>query len=279
MDMEERARLADAVEAAALTDMYAAAPAPLVESVGLRVQHIAGATLVMARNFPDPRLNRVIGLGMEQPARWADLEAIDHAYLEAGCPKYWVHVNPHAHPAQLTQWLKQRGFARPARRSWMKMWREPTPLAPSAGGLEVRAAQANEHAAAARCVCEAFGMPGAMGSWLESMSPRPDWRIYVAVADGRVVGSGSLYLDRARRIGWLGIGAMEKEYRRRGGHRSLMNGRIQAALEAGCHAIVTETGEPSGNEADPSLRNMEQCGFTALLSRANWASSAAAIAP
>jgi GNAT superfamily N-acetyltransferase len=278
MKIEERARLADAVEAAAFTDMYAAAPAPLVEALGLRVQHIAGATLVMARNVPDPQLNRVIALGVEQPARWADLEAIEQAYLEAGCPKYWIHVNPFAQPAQLTAWLRQQGFAQPARRSWVKMWREPTPMTAQATELEVRLARSDEYAAAARCVCEAFGMPSAMGAWLESMSPRPDWRIFVARAGGRVVGSGSLYLDRPRRIGWLGIGALAQDYRRQGGHRALMNQRIQAAIDAGCRAIVTETGEPMNDEPSPSLHNMQCCGFEPLLSRANWASSAAAIA-
>jgi GNAT superfamily N-acetyltransferase len=277
MNATERAQLADAVEGAAFTDMYAAAPAPLVESLGLRVQHFAGATLVMARNIPDPQLNRVIGLGLEQAARWADVEAIDEAYIEAGCPKYWAHVNPFARPKQLTDWLKQRGFAQPARRSWLKMWRDSKPVQPAATSLEVRLARPEEYAAAASCVCEAFGMPPAMGSWLESMSPRPDWRIYVALADGRVVGSGSLYVDRQRKLGWLGIGALATEYRRRGGHRALMNQRIEAARDAGCRAVVTETGEPADGEPNPSLRNMRYCGFEQLLSRANWASSAAAI--
>jgi hypothetical protein len=277
MKIEERARLADAVEAAAFTDMYAAAPAPLVESLGLRVQHIAGATLIMARNVLDPQLNRVIDLGLEQPARWADLEAIEQGYLEAGCPKYWVHVNPFAQPPQLTDWLRQQGFAQPARRSWAKMWRGPTPVRAQATDLEVRLARSDEYAAAARCVCEAFDMAPAMGTWLESMSPRPDWRIFVALSDGQVVGSGSLYLDRPRRAGWLGIGALAQAYRRRGGHRALMNLRIQAAIDAGCRAIVTETGEPVDDEPNPSLRNMQYCGFEKLLSRTNWASSAAAI--
>jgi len=231
----------------------------------------------MARNLPDPQLNRVIGFGMEQPARWADLEAIDRDYLEAGCPKYWVHVNPHAQPAQLADWLKQRGFAQPARRSWLKLWREPTPVRRSATALEIRAARAEEHAAAARCVCEAFDMPREMGSWLESMSPRPDWQMFVALADGQVVGSGSLYLDRPRRLGWLGIGALAPAHRRRGGHRALLDHRIQAAIDAGCRAIVTESSEPMAEEASPSLRNLQHCGFERLLSRANWASSAAAI--
>ena len=50
--------------------------------------------------------------------------------------------------------------------------------------------------------------------------------------------------------------------------------RIREAIALGCSDIVTETGEPAGDEPNPSLRNMEACGFRRLVSRLNFAAPA-----
>ena len=57
-------------------------------------------------------------------------------------------------------------------------------------------------------------------------------------------------------------------YRGRSAHRALMAARIRGAIEAGCTAIVTETGEPVGDE--PALANMLRCGFERVGSRLNY---------
>jgi hypothetical protein len=49
-----------------------------------------------------------------------------------------------------------------------------------------------------------------------------------------------------------------------------MAARIRPAIEAGCTAIVTETGEPVGDEPNPSLANMLRCGFVRVASRLNY---------
>jgi hypothetical protein len=46
--------------------------------------------------------------------------------------------------------------------------------------------------------------------------------------------------------------------------------RIGLAIDAGCTEIVTETGEPVGDEPSPSLRNMRACGFSQAYSRLNY---------
>jgi hypothetical protein len=57
----------------------------------------------------------------------------------------------------------------------------------------------------------------------------------------------------------------------RGAHRALMALRIGEAGAAGCTEIHTETGEPVTNEPNPSLANMQRCGFTRIYSRLNYA--------
>jgi len=52
-----------------------------------------------------------------------------------------------------------------------------------------------------------------------------------------------------------------------------MAARIRGAIEAGCTAIVTGTGEPVGDEPNPSLANMLRCGFARVGSRLNYESA------
>src|SRR5262249_56480973 len=66
---------------------------------------------------------------------------------------------------------------------------------------------------------------------------------------------------------WLGMAGVLPEYRRRGGQSSLMVQRIRDAIAAGATRIFTETGEPSQAGANPSLNNMERCGFKKIRSR------------
>ena len=97
---------------------------------------------------------------------------------------------------------------------------------------------------------------------------RPRWHLY-AVLDGDVVAGGAaLFLDGA--TAWLGMAAVLPEYRRRGGQLALMAQRIRDAIVAGAVRIFTETDEPSGLRANPSLNNMERCGFRKIWSRTHF---------
>ena len=64
--------------------------------------------------------------------------------------------------------------------------------------------------------------------------------------------------------------AVAESHRRRGGQGALMARRIADALAAGCRHITTETGEPVGDEPNPSLDNMFRCGFVTVASRLNF---------
>lgn len=57
--------------------------------------------------------------------------------------------------------------------------------------------------------------------------------------------------------------------------RAPMALRVREAIAAGCARIVTETGEPVSDEPNPSLANMQWCGFRRVASRLNYAAPAA----
>lgn len=270
------ARIADDAEALAFDDLFAAAPAPLRDRLGLRVERIADATLLLAPGLPTPMFNRAMGLGLVQPADEAAVAAIADTYRRAGVGPWWLHWNPLAAPADMPARLAAQGYTPPARRSWAKMLhgREAPPAIPT--DLEVAPARAEQVAAATRAIARAFEMPPFMADWLAALHGRAGWRIY-AVADGdEVVGGGCLFQadHPTGRLAWLGMGAVLTSHRRRGGQGALMARRIADAIADGALHIVTETGEAMAGEPNPSLGNMRRCGFVQVASRLNFAAPA-----
>lgn len=273
-DSSQTALDADLIEIAAFREIVAAAPAPVAQATGLQWLEIAGTSAVIAPSIPDPTFNRVMGLGLQRPASPSDLDAVVQACRSITARPYWIHLHPLARPATLASWLEQRDFGLAKRRSWAKVARGGEAAPEFDTSLNIRLATPEDFIPAADAARTAFGMPPAMTSWLAAVYARPGWHVVVALDAGRIVGSGALYVED--RIGWLGIGGVLAESRGRNAHRALMALRIRLALEMSCRLIVTETGEPVGDESNPSLANMVRCGFTQVASRLNYASLAPA---
>ena len=262
---DEGRRLGDSIEARAIADMYAAAPAAL----GLRVETVAGATLLLAPRIPVSYFNRAIGLGVFEPATEASLDAIIERFKVAGAADYWLHLNPIAKPAQIADWLLARGFAPPPRRTWAKFLRGPEPYSARPSALSVRQAEPRDAAAVAQTACAAFGMPPALAPWFAALVGRPRWRFVVAEADGKIAATGAAFIEGT--TAWLGIGATHTEQRNRGAQSALLAARIALAADLGCTLLATETGESIAGEVNPSLNNIRRAGFVQVCSRLNYA--------
>jgi GNAT superfamily N-acetyltransferase len=269
MNATALAAAADGIEAAAFRDMIAAAPQEFARAVGLKSATAGGATLLIAPGIPDNQFNRAIGLGMHSAATEAAVDSIAAEFAAAGCSNYWIHWNPLGSPENAPQWLAARGFVLAPRRSWAKLARGVDSLPRFSSALEVRGANPGEENAAGEAIAGAFGMPPVFAGWFAALALRPRWRMYVALDAARVVGGGLLYVQE--RDAWLGAGGVLKEFRGRGAHLELMALRIREARAVGCTRVFTETGEPIGNEANPSLANMHRCRFQHLCSRLNYA--------
>ena len=264
----DAARIADDAEAAAFADMYAAAPPALAAQLGLRVERVADATLLLAPAIPAAMFNRAIGLGLREPATPDSVGAIIRAYRDAGAKAWWLHWNPQATPAGFDAALPGLGFTVPQRRSWAKVLRGREAVSPIATDLGIAPATPAQAQAVAQAVTTAFEMPGFMVAWLAALYGRPRWQTYAVTDGGEVVGGGCLYTQGD--MAWLGMGAVLPSHRRRGGQGALMTLRIADAIKAGASHIVTETGEPVGDEPNPSLANMKRCGFITVASRLNF---------
>lgn len=265
LDSDAGRRLADAIEARAMLDTYAAAPAAL----DLRTATVAGATLLLAPRIPASFFNRAIGFGVFEPATEPALDEILEQCESAKPREFWLHLNPVAEPAQLAGWLAARGFAPPPRRTWAKFLRGPEPYSARPSTLSVRAAEPADAGAIAEVVCAAFGMPSALAPWFAALVGRRGWTFVVAEADGKIAATGAAFIEGS--TAWLGIGATLADYRNRGAQSALLAARIQIASTAGCTVIATETGESIAGEVNPSLDNIRRAGFVQVCSRSNYA--------
>ena len=266
LDSDDGRRLADALEARAMADIYAAAPPSAFE---LRAETVAGATLLLAPRIPASFFNRAIGLGVFEPATEGALDEILERGAAARPRDFWLHLNPVAKPAQLADWLAARGLATPPRRTWAKFLRGPEPYAARPTALRVRTAQARDAGAIAEVVCAAFGMPAFLASWFAALVGRPGWTFVVAETDGRIAATGAVFIEGSS--AWLGVGATLADYRNRGAQSALLAARIALAADACCTVIATETGESIAGEVNPSLNNIRRAGFVQVCSRLNYA--------
>lgn len=266
MTPEEVARIVEFGEAEAYADLYAATPADYAAQFGIGARRLGSALVFTAAAFDIPLFNRVVGLGLSEPATESMLdEALSH-FGKLGVKNFAFQMCPAARPVELTEWLKARNL-RP-RDNWVKMRRglEPPPVIQTELRVEVvgpeRADDFSEIAAIA------FGMPPMMKPWLVPIIGRADWRHYLAFDGGKPLGCGALFVKN--KIGWLGIAGTLPEARRRGAQGAIMARRIRAAIELGCEWIVTETGEETPENPNPSYRNMVRTGFDLIYPRANY---------
>jgi hypothetical protein len=263
----EAAALADHAEALAWADFVAAASDSLRTQLGLRVEHIADATLLIAPGTSMTFFNRAIGLGMRKEANTEDVDLIVERYRRAGSSEWRLLWSPLARPEQMASILAARGFAYPAVSSWVKMRRgTETPLH-IASELAVVEASENQAEEVARIVVNAFEMPLFMVEWLAQIRGRTGWKMYAVTDRTEVVGGGCLFLSGD--LAWLGWTAIAAPHRCRGSQSVLIARRVENAIASGARHIFSETGEPSGDKSNPSLNNLMRCGFSKVASRHN----------
>ncbi len=256
----------DAIEAEAYRAMYAVAPDA---SLGIATHEVAGATLLVCKGLPAPIFNRVIGLGNTTPATNRDLDQIINVYRTAGLKNWWICIAPDAQPDSIEEMLSMRGFTPAPRKTWAKVMRDNSPIVKPKTQHEIRAIRPGEEQALGETLCAAFGMPQTAAPWFARVAATKGWKAVAALEGGKMIGGGLLYLRGEN--AWLGAGGVRPEARGQHAHRGLMIERIRMASASGCNCIATETGEPIGDEASPSLDNMYACGFSRICGRLNYA--------
>lgn len=262
----DAAHIVEFGEAEAYADLVAAASPAYASQFGIRVHRLGSAFVFTAAAFDIPLFNRVVGLGLKEPATEALVdEAIAH-FESLGVNNFAFQMSPQARPAITTQWLSARQLRAPD--NWVKMIHTPTSPPEIQTNLQIRQIGPDQAEAFASIAANAFGMPPVIKPWLTPLVGRAAWRIYLAFDANKPVGCGVLFIKD--KIGWLGIAGTLPAARGRGAQGAIMAKRIQDAIHLGCQWIVTETGEETLPHRNPSYHNMIRTGFELVYPRPNY---------
>jgi hypothetical protein len=263
---QEIARLVEFGEGETCAQTLASAPPDFAADFGIRVERLDSAILLVAEQIDDMPFNRVIGLGVMDPATEAMVDDIVTLYQDAGIQNFAVQLSPAAQPPALPVWLEARGLQH--RDNWAKVYRpgQPPPVIPTDLRIECIG---REHAAAfARVACSAFGLPDLLHPWFAATVGWPGWRHYLAWDGDVPVATGALFVRGE--VGWLGLGSTLPSHRRRGAQGAIMAQRIRDGIGQGCQWLVTETGEDVPDRPNPSYHNMLRTGFRLAYQRPNY---------
>lgn len=222
---------------------------------GSRVIEAGGATCFRTDEAPDsPMLNRVVGLGLDEPATEDDIDAV-LAAME-GVSAY-VAVSPFAAPADLGLRLAERGLEHGW--GWMVFERDTSPPPSIVSDLRVVEVGPDLAATWAGIVNRAYGLPAALDAFVATTPALDGWTCWLALDGDDPVAAAALWSDGT--VGYLGFAATDAAHRGRGGQASLFAARIERARALGCRSLVTETGEQVPGRPSDSYRNIVRFGF------------------
>lgn len=249
-----------------LADLHRAAPPALARPLGLKVVE-SGAALALVTAAADVlALNRILGLGVFEPATAGTLDRLLAEYRRADVPRAFVQVAPSPEAPAVVDLLLARGARR--YNNWVRLWRGVQDVPHVETGLRVECVGAVWRQAFGEIVADGFGWPPATAAWVAASVGRPGWQHYLAFDGDRPVATGALYV--ASHVGWITLAATRPEARGRGAQSALIARRIADAARLGCVRLSVETAEPTPAREAPSFRNVTRLGFEVAYQRANY---------
>lgn len=255
------AELIEFYEAAAFAELYRAAP----PSLGLAVDESDDCVSFFAP-IDAFVLNRTIGIGLRtRPSR--DLIAsITERYKSSGISRYGFQLSPAVNDPDLTDLLLSCNLHRSD--NWAKVYRDSSPETSSSTDLRIERVLPEQADIFGRVACAGFGHPQVLEPLMSSTVGAPGWIHYLAWDGDTPAGVSALRVQDD--VGWLGIGAVLPEFRRRGGQGALMSRRINDGRNLGCKWFITETGQDTPERPNPSFHNMMRTGFHVAYLRPNY---------
>lgn len=101
---------------------------------------------------------------------------------------------------------------------------------------------------------------------------RPGTRLFLAYVDGKIAGTGELFVDDG--VAWLSADSTLPQFRRRGVQRALQAFRLRLGADAGCQLAASEASPGSGSQ-----RNMERAGLRVAYTRVDFLGQSAENCP
>jgi GNAT superfamily N-acetyltransferase len=242
------------VEAAAVADAF-----------GDDAVHVGGAVCAVRTDIPEMYVNRVLGLGVSEPATAEVLDAIAAAY---GSVRHTVALAPCARPHDLADELRARGYE--PGHAWVKFSRPAADAHVPPSGVRVARIGADGAGDYVAVIAAGFGIAPEAAEMLGRLPGRAGWGCYLGYAGSEPVAAGAVYVSEG--AAWLGQATTLPAHRGRGAHSALIAARIREAHAAGAQVVVTETGELADGRPESSYRNLLRARFEPAYIRPNYAS-------
>ncbi len=266
MTLEKMVALNERWEAEARASYYLYAPEAFVRKYRLEVKRIGSAWVMMVPGLDWTFFNRILGLGIGEPATETMLEDAIGMLQNSGCRNYMAPVNPLAQLDQLPFWLAMRGFVYAGR--WAKFYRNDEPAQTPVCDLRVEVIGKEYADAFADIVLTTFEMPEGIRRLINGHVGKPEWLHYLAFDGNEPVSAAAMFMSG--NVGWLGFGSTLASHRKLGAQGALLARRINDGAARGCKWFVTETEEDSPEMPNPSYHNMLRAGFKLAYLRPNY---------
>lgn len=256
----------EAAELAALLSFHESLP-PAIRAAAAVGHRMVGAGLLVHASPDVLAYNRVLGLGVSEPARETDVDETILEFQKSGARRFMIQAAPGAEPAAFTGWLGARGFYH--HNHWVRLVRDLRDPVPEAR-TDLRLAKLGlEHAEAfGRLQAEAYGHPPELAMLNSGLIGTPGWECFGAFDGGELVATSAVRPQGA--VAWFGFAATDARYRRRGAQSALIATRLAAALAAGCRWACVETAADTPEKPNPSTHNLRRLGFRDAYERPNW---------
>jgi GNAT superfamily N-acetyltransferase len=240
----------------------------IADAFGADAVRLGGAVCALRADLDEASINRVVGLGVTEPATAAVLDRIQSVF---GPVRHSIALAPSAQPAALPEMLRERGYD--AGYAWVKFQRPAALPFTAATGLRVERIDSERGGEYVSVLAAGFGIPADVAGMMAHLPGRPGWGCYVAYAGEDPVAAGAVFVHGAH--AWLGQATTLPEHRRQGGQSALIAARIAEARDAGATVVVTETGETVDGRPEHSYRNILRAGFEPAYLRPNYVSAPA----
>jgi hypothetical protein len=253
-------------ESEAWANYYLCAPPEFVEKYRLEAKRIGSVWVTMIPELDWAFFNRIVGLGVGESASESQLDDAVDILQKARCKNYMAQICPSAQPTHIMEWLNARGFAKS--RNWAKVYRGDEPAPSTATDLKIKSIEREYADAFADVALTAFEMPSELHPLLIGNVGKPGWYHYLGFDGEQPVTAAAMYVKDD--VGWLGFGSTLESYRKRGGQGAMFARRIEDGIKLGCKWFVTETGEDTPENPNPSYHNMIRSGFKLAYQRPNY---------
>ncbi len=264
--LRESLHLVELSETEAWENYYLCSPDEFSQAYRVVAKRIGSVSVTMIPKLDWSFFNRIVGLGVSEPATETMLDDAISILKDAGCNNFMAQISPMSQPYQLPTWLEKRGFK--LGRNWAKVYRGnelpidvPTELRVETIGIECADMFAD-------IALSAFEMPAELRPLVKGPIGKQGWHHYLAFDGDQPVSAGAMFVSGE--IAWLGFGSTLVTHRNRGGQGAVFARRINDGLALGCKLFVTETGEDTLESPNPSYHNMMRHGFKLAYLRPNY---------